>query len=210
MQAEIERIANLIRPHLEKDPTKFYDMEQFEKAISEGSSAQNAGWQASESLAPVARGRQAPLANGQGPVPPMQDRAGMGGQPPGGGMMQGASNIGLVKFVRDRIDNVTKQLRGEIPSAGNSTEPVNSNFMRGQPGNQQNRQIPPGNERMPPSNMEGQGPPSSFDRGRGNMSGSGNMPAYISSQQYYLIGGSILLLLTVLFMVIKRKNKYSV
>ena len=34
MTAEIERVANMIRPYLEQDPTKFYSMEQFEDAIS--------------------------------------------------------------------------------------------------------------------------------------------------------------------------------
>ncbi len=36
MEAEIARVAAMIRPHLEQDPTKFTTMEQFEQALAQG------------------------------------------------------------------------------------------------------------------------------------------------------------------------------
>lgn len=238
MQAEIERVAEMIRPHLEKDPTKFYTMEQFEQAISAGAQTQNASVQAqgnSESPRPAVQdtgelppadfqpsgvpfpapeeGAQRALPEGEGQIQPGRDGAAMRGQQQGGGMMQGGANLGLIKFIRDRIENVTKQLNGESPTTGNTTEQSNGNMMRGrQPGNRQNGQMPPGGMprpegvREPMQNMRGP-VPGGADGGPGNMAGGGI--GKMSVQQMYLIGGSILLLLAAILMVFKRKTKYS-
>lgn len=206
MQAEIERVAAMIRPHLEKDPTKIYSMEQFEQAISEESQSQNPASEGTiEAAGPPAMengqlpldGGRWPLPDGQGRAQPMQERGGIR-QQQGGGMMQGAS-VGLVKFVRERIENVTKQLNGETPVVVSATEQGNRNMGQGQPGNR-NGQMPPGGMQQPPNGVRKLSP---------NM-GRQDLLQNFSLQQMYLVGGSILLLVAALLLIFKRKTKYSI
>lgn len=208
----------MIRPHLEKDPTKFSTMEQFEQAISEG--AQSPELEDQDSTAAKVQGEgQNPVKNGQDQI---QNGAAMKGRQQGGGMMQGNANIGLVRFVRERIENVNKQLNGEISSAGNVNEQSGRDGgMRGQPGNGQNRPVqpdgmqPPGGMREPIANMEGQRR-ADVNGGPGEGPGEARNAAQkgrfqnISNPQLYLVGGSLGLLLGGLLFVLKRKTKYSI
>lgn len=199
MQAEVERIAALIRPHLEKDPTTFYTMEQFEQGIGEG-------------------GGQQPARVEQGQVPIQQIQPGevrdeMRGQQPGGGMMQGPTT-GLQKFVRERIANVAQQLSGQLPTTGSMRDTPGGNMPGGnmpggQFGNQPNRQLQPGGQRQRPPEM-GMPPGPRQDIAMGARPGGGINATAMSSQQMYLIMGSVGLLVTALLIVLKKKNKYSI
>ncbi len=206
MEAEIARVAELIRPHLKKDPTKFYTMEQFEQAILEGSTEQKSELTANQTNPPA----------DQQAAPPMPEKDKMAGQQqrgpmkPGGDMLQGGNVVGLVKFVRERIANVTKQVSGELPSVGKTTEQTNT-----MPGQLRDRPEGQGGMGMkgerPPGDM-GQRPPNSGDpvnREMGDGFGNKNMPTNNSTEQLFVIGGSLLLLVLVLFFIFTRKTKYS-
>ncbi|MDD3267893.1 MAG: CotH kinase family protein [Syntrophomonadaceae bacterium] len=226
MNAEITRLASMIRPHLEKDPTKFSTMEQFEQAIAEGAEAQNAEVQPS-AVKQAPDDEQIPVNKNQNQVEPDGKDAVMGGRQRGDGMMQGNTNIGLAKFVRERIESVKNQLSGKAPAVGNTAEQSSSSMMRGQPGDGQNRQMPPGGvqlsdgiqppngARLPAANIEGQGRPDfnggPVDRPDGAVDkAQGTRLQNSSIQQLYLLGGSLVLLLCVLLLALKGKNKYSV
>jgi len=194
-ESRVTEVANVIRPYVKADPTKFYTMEQFEANIiydetKKASTAANTGTQNSASAngtaskpdtntgasVPENQNQQLPgniqgqprqlPDNIQGQMPQMQDNAkgqkqrqlpnnangqqpGQGGFPNGnlqapqqfgndgqfkggrgGGMGMGASTS-IINFVRDRVDNIKKQLSGELPTTGNTT--MNNSNMRGMP-----------------------------------------------------------------------------
>lgn len=154
----VAELANLIRPALENDPTKFYTMEQFESSITYNEN------QTSDNEMPAMSGGQENgqmpgsenFPGGNGEIPQMQGQMPEGFQPsdmngempqrpegfeppdlndgqqrpdggfggPGGGMM--TANISLINYVRGRVDNIQKQLSGELPTTGNTT--MNSGF----------------------------------------------------------------------------------
>ncbi|MEN6351136.1 MAG: CotH kinase family protein [Syntrophomonas sp.] len=223
MQAEIARVASMIRPYVEKDPTKFTTMEQFEAAIAEGAQAQNSTIQDEESNKIKADAQTTGNSGGNQVKPTQQDPADNGKQP--GGMMPGNTSTGLIKFVRDRIDNVNKQLNGEIPSSGSTSEQSDNNMMPGQQNDGQNRSVRPGD--MPPNadgeppnaDMARQGRPD-FNRGPGGGPGMGPDGARdnargsriqnISTQELYLVGGALALLILMTLLVLKRKTKHSI
>lgn len=195
MQAEIERVASMIRPHLLNDPTKFYTMEQFEQAISEPIV------QGNSEIPSVFEGEQKPLTAEQGQVQPVQKGPAMRGQQ-GGGMMQGNTSIGLIKFVRDRIENATKQLDGEVQAVDNTQMPPE--------GKQRQGDLRERNPNMGgPPDINGR-PGNMANGGMENMFGGRILSQNILTQQMYLLGGSLLLLLAALLMVFKRKTKYSI
>lgn len=177
----VTELANIIRPYVEADPTKFYTMEQFEASIKyneNNSSANNPQitnsgnmpvgvpngpvdtvTAASENKGANAQGERPQNANGQfenrqQQPPNDQQGARPGGFPnenqqerPEGGMggdMRAGGNGGagmmgnstsIVNYVRARVENIKKQLSGELPTTGNTT--MNSNGMRG--GNRTNK-----------------------------------------------------------------------
>ncbi|MDF2595563.1 MAG: spore coat protein CotH, partial [Clostridia bacterium] len=157
-EGRVENLADLIRPYVEADPTKFYTMEQFEAAITysetqeasmsnipqaASTEVQNESSVAQEDpqtptsgqmqppndqqMPPNGEGMQAPpdfpegFQNGDRPERPEGNENGdrpergegmRGG--PGGGMMGSSGSI--INFVRERIENITAQLAGELPT----------------------------------------------------------------------------------------------
>lgn len=154
----VAELADLIRPAIENDPTKFYTMEQFESSITynEDQATENTdigqGFDGQMSQLPEnmqegevpqpTDGTQPPDLNGERPQMPeggqppemtgedgqQRPEGGFGGGRPGGGGMMTA-NISLINYVRDRVENIKQQLSGELPTTGNTT--MNSGFGRG-------------------------------------------------------------------------------
>lgn len=212
MQVEIQRIADMIRPHLEKDPTKFFTMEQFEAAIAEGSSLQSEQQDSEQQNA-------------------------QGGRNMMGGNMMGGNTAGLEKFVRDRIDNVLKQLSGEIPSTRSSADETAGMPFAGAPGQQggglpegwqeqgrrgQRGQMPGG--QIPDGQMPGgQMPGGGMDRPRGDfgqqpdgrmqppgdMGQQSSMRQQNSLQNAMIVLGSVAVLVLLTLLAFKKKNKYT-
>lgn len=190
MTNEIEEIADMIRPHLEKDPTKFYNMEQFEQAIKEGTSQPNK--------------QVFPMPN-VASIPPVQDRKINNQQlDDANRIMQGSNTIGLLKFTRERIKNVAQQLSGELPSVGNTTPSQFDDFMHAPRGGQQ----PP-----PPDGLDHNRP----NRNRATEEFTNNMKDMAKSRMQqtnsiylYLIGCSIVLLIVTTLIIFKKRNKYSI
>ncbi|MGD9676779.1 MAG: CotH kinase family protein [Vulcanibacillus sp.] len=196
MSVEIERIANMIRPYLEKDPTKFYTMEQFEEALDEGSTQQNIINNSNDS--------EMAMKIVQEQLEASKEKI---GDPRAGGnknMLEGNA-IGLKKFVNERISNLSKQLSGELPSTGDiegDTEsiPVQANNFADNPqGRQQN---------MPPVPAGAEGQPA-FDRKMQPFEGNQQRTTDVTDQ-YYLVAGTILVLLITLIFVFKKKTKYMI
>lgn len=245
MTAEIEEIASMIRPYLEQDPSKFYTMEQFEQAIAEGSAQQNTV-AANESEARQ-EGTPGQLQDERKMAPDQEKPAFPAVQPEnmeeladpgdterrrgGGGMMQGNNAIGLLKFVRERISNVEKQLSGELPSVGDISESPIGGFMPGQAGEERVRPDPQGDwegqnppdkmqgrnegQRLPAMEMqnrpEGNGFHGKFPENMENgMPGHREVQQPDNSEQKYIIAGSLLLLLITTFVLLRKKTKYSI
>lgn len=138
-EKRVEGLATIIKPYVEADPSKFYTMEQFEANIkysttdasantnipigSSQDKAQNkpdattgASQNANQGAAKVQRPQDMPgVEKGDRPAPPQGDMKGG----PGGGMMGGSTSI--VSYIRDRVENVKKQLSGELPTTDNTT-----------------------------------------------------------------------------------------
>lgn len=214
MEAEIERVAALIRPYLEQDPTKFYSMEQFEQAIAEG--AQSDTEPALEGASPQVQAIS-PAALSEAPALFEQGDAARPGRPQSDIMMSGNSKLGLSKFVRERIDNVKKQLSGELPSVVNEAAQSKANPVPGQWGDGQNRVMPPEGGPQPPGfkgNRPADWPARGEDAGTGpggegpNLAGSGRPD--LSIRQMYVAGGSLLLLTMVTALLLRKKNRHSI
>lgn len=137
MEAEIARIATMIAPHVEKDPTKFYTYEQFLQAVgwAELAAAQGSGDGAAGGAGDRASFAASDPSNRQagdvvgpgigGVGAPAGQRMGApfaGGQRgPGLGFMMGSNSMSLLTFIAQRIDHVKMQLSGEMNSAAVDT-----------------------------------------------------------------------------------------
>lgn len=142
-ESRVTEVADIIRPYVEADPSKFYTMDQFEASIkySETTEAATASADtgkdaskadtatgASQNVNPG--GQQQPqnpqaaqggAGNSDGQAPP-QGGFGDNKGGPGGGMGIGMGNsTSILNFIRDRVENITKQLAGELPTTGNTT-----------------------------------------------------------------------------------------
>lgn len=230
MSAEIERVANLIRPHVEQDPTKFYTMEQFEQGITEGPTQESSS-NITKDITSKDSDIKAQLQGEPGQPGQIQNDLAAEDQSPsgrqkgdrgGGDMMQGGNTIGLVKFIRERIINVSKQLSGELPTVGdeaqsqtgNPTQAQREEMPEGQMPNAQRAmggmgQVPPDGEMPDMGNWMPQrdgemrnGPPD-----MGNRMSQRN--GVLDTQNLTIIVGSVLLLLVVVILVLRKKTKYS-
>lgn len=230
MEAEIKRVADMIRPYLEQDPTKFTTMEQFELAIAEGaengpapapgaandrevfrtdtafSGAANA-FQNSGAISPGDGQKAAGLENAIRMTGKGRD-----------GMMQEVSSMGLMKFVKDRIENVNQQLSGTLPAAGDTqnqgwgmmgSPPPGANFEAQWPAGERPR--PPERMRLRQPNMQAE-PPGMNQPGPGLIPGPG-FPGQVRSiprSQLYILGGALLLILLAVLLISRRKTRYTV
>lgn len=198
MSEEIDRIATMIRPYLEIDPTKFYTMEQIEQAITTGSSEQSLVGDRVEGMKSELLG-EAATDNRVGIEKQSRDNR---------GMMKEENIIGLIDFINARISNVAKQISGELPSEGELTQSQDDkwrarNRLKGPPpdlsGGGQGRLGPPPKD-------GGQFPPK-----MGKFPEEGGDSSEISEDYYlYIVGGSLLLLLVVIGVLFKKKTKYSI
>lgn len=180
MTEKINRLAVLIRPHVEADPTKFFSMEQFEASLGSGSS--------SAITSNRTRGAM---------------RGGMMG-------MMGGSTIGLTQFVTERIQSIKAQLAGEVTQQSSAqspfpgpmpqfpqfrgNNPMGNQAFRGQWEMPPNMAPPPGIERMPrqmPDRM----------RTEANV---------ISSVYIATIGAGLALIAIACLFFLKIRNKYSI
>ncbi|RJE47859.1 MULTISPECIES: CotH kinase family protein [unclassified Dehalobacter] len=202
MTAKIEKTADLIRPYVTSDPTKFYTLEQFEQAIGEGSS-------------------QEPITDSKTTF-----RGGFGA----GKNMPGSGNlIGLVAFIRDRIDNVSKQLSGELPSSGTTEDAAGENAGGLQPpltrqGQQAQwgQRAEQGLQGIHPDIRQDQGmqPPGNMPEGmdyKQKMPGMNwqeapgqNPNRWINRREDYLIGGAAFVLMVLSLAILKKRNKHSI
>ncbi|WP_315120536.1 CotH kinase family protein [uncultured Clostridium sp.] len=120
---KINELSNLISSYVEKDPTKFYTFEEFQKAISEEESKDNqvstdkstsidksvpVGEQKSTDKSAVVDDSKS--ADGKKAV---DDKSGANKK---GMMGMMGGSVQLQPFVEKRVENVKKQLSGEIPS----------------------------------------------------------------------------------------------
>ena len=64
------------------------------------------------------------MQNGNMQVPPDRNMEGNMKEGPNGGMMGGSTSI--VTYIKNRVENITKQLSGELPTTGNTTMKSNS------------------------------------------------------------------------------------
>lgn len=96
MSEKIDNIANLIAPYVAADPTKFFDEDTWKTSLD--TSVEN-----------TSAGGMTPPGGGGGMPPP----GGGGMIPPGG---PATTIIGLREFLTERIDSVSQQLNGDIPS----------------------------------------------------------------------------------------------
>jgi spore coat protein H len=170
-ETRVTEVANIIRPYVEKDPTKFYTIEQFEESIkysetnisilsnlSPGSNpstdaATGASQEVSKNQTNQGNnqdGRQMmkgqhegfPMGNNERPqrgingnmqAPPIDKTEGNTQAPPqfgndrnmkggpGGAGGPGMSSGSVINYVRNRVENIKKQLSGELPTIGNTT-----------------------------------------------------------------------------------------
>lgn len=147
-ETRIAELAEIIRPYVKADPTKFYTMEQFEANIkysetaattstttntttavkSDTSSSVTQNTNGNQTSPPQgqppqagAQGQPSNFQDGNRPTPPAGGFGGnmKGGQNGGGGGP--VSNVSIVNYIRNRIQNITKQLSGELPTTGNTT-----------------------------------------------------------------------------------------
>lgn len=136
-------LANIIRPYVEADNTKFYTMEQFENNLKytqtniDSNTTSNANTNANmnrpenmpkqrpDGVTAASKNTQGNLKPENRPAPPEggMDKGFMGGDfkggRGGGGMMENAPSI--MTYIKDRVENIKKQLSGELPTTGNTT-----------------------------------------------------------------------------------------
>lgn len=142
-EERVTKLAEIIRPYVEADPSKFVTMEQFESSLvyqQTDESMQNHNGnpsnqsdskaifpedgnspplpEESSPALPPSEGIQRPKPQDNGPnedgMPPNSQNRG-----PGGMMMGSAESI--VTIAVNRSENVKKQLAGELPTTGNTT-----------------------------------------------------------------------------------------
>lgn len=200
MTAEIAKTADMIRLYVEKDPTKFYTLEQFEQAIGEGSTGLTAATQSETKLMTTNDGKTKTILQGK-----VDQQSGVEQK----GMKRNGNATGLVKFVRERISYVSKQLNGELSSMGTTNDTVTGNI-NGKPGG-----VPEG---VSPGRMpDGESPPIDVrqrmesDRQRpfdGNQVDAGNFRA--GSKDPYVLGGVVLILLFETIIILRKRTKHSI
>jgi spore coat protein H len=147
-ESRVGELSDILRPYVEKDPTRFYTMEQFEANIKYSETAA-VNTPANENHGvPLPQGQRPP----QGEQPPQGlppegaadanlqkgDRSfpAQGGMQRGGGMGSG-NVVSIINFIRQRVENMEKQLAGELPTTGNTTMNSNRGFGKGQNNRQQ-------------------------------------------------------------------------
>lgn len=142
-EERVTKLAEIIRPYVEADPSKFVTMEQFESSLvyqqTDESMQNHNGNPSNQSdgkaifpgdgnspplpeefspALPPSEGIQRPKPQDNGPnedgMPPNSQNRG-----PGGMMMGSAESI--VTIAINRSENVKKQLAGELPTTGNTT-----------------------------------------------------------------------------------------
>jgi len=129
-EARVSSLAEIIRPYVEADPSKFVTMEQFEASItySEENEAEEQQPSPAAEAEPPQGGPgtgERPASpeggpgNGNRPQPPGGRESGGGG--PGGGMGRMLNSSSIINFIRNRVENITEQLNGELPTTGNTT-----------------------------------------------------------------------------------------
>jgi spore coat protein CotH len=133
VEARITELTAMIRPFVKADQTKFYTDDDFEKAITVGSSSGRGMMGGRGGFGPGGgrggmgfRGPGGP--GGQDANSPAEaggfaqrGRGGRGG--PGGGMGGGFGNVpGLTTFLAERRVSVRKQLDGELPSKSDTQQ----------------------------------------------------------------------------------------
>lgn len=167
-EQRVNEVANIIRPYVEADPSKFYTMEQFEANIkysetntgevttknpsinnieTKGNDTENiegvktdgntgASLMTDGEKGAVPQGGMEGFQQGEKPMMPEGFKAGERPAPPegfqngnmkgqgargnmkGGGGMTGGS---IINYVKARLENIKKQLSGELPTTGNTT-----------------------------------------------------------------------------------------
>lgn len=142
-ESRVETLANIIRPYVEADPTKFVTMEQFEANITAGTlmtqnspNTQTPPNTMNEGEMPTrTRGERPDMPQGmpQGTPPEMPDGEhkrleGVAGDMPQGegvrakgGMGMGGQSVSIVTLIKERVENIKAQLAGELPTTGNTT-----------------------------------------------------------------------------------------
>jgi len=125
-------------------------------------------------------------------------------------MMMGESAIGLQKFVRERVLNVTQQLNGEIPSTGSQSNSVFPG--EGEMGFPNGFQPPDGRVGGERPMGGGQGRfPADGAQGGPFMNGE-NRPidkAVVSTEQLIGIGVLLGILSLLIVLILKKKTKYT-
>ncbi len=137
----VTEVANVIRPYVKADPTKFYTMEEFESNIiysktnNEDTEKDMLKESSNQDRPEPPQDMAKDFSNGERQKPPQGEMdANKNGGPNGGmGMMKNSTSI--VTFIKDRVENIKKQLAGELPTTGNTT--MDNNRMRG---NRENKQ----------------------------------------------------------------------
>lgn len=141
-ESRVTELANIIRPYVEADPSKFVTMEQFEASIKYSETNTTTDTEAEAGDAATAFDRDnipaAPeegFGKGERPEPPEGgfESGNMPASPQGGigGMRMMGNSASIINFVRDRVENITKQLNGELPTTGNTTMNNTRNNPRG-------------------------------------------------------------------------------
>ncbi|GAB6988561.1 CotH kinase family protein [Paenibacillus pini] len=143
IDTRIDGLANLIRPYVKADPTKFYTLEQFESNVAYSSKEEDKGQGGFGGNMTPPNGMTPPNApdgnmapptnNGEMPTPPTQ--AGDQAQGPGKGFGQGGQGMGMMAagslktFALNRLVNLEEQLGLEkttLPVDQTVNQPVNS------------------------------------------------------------------------------------
>ncbi len=129
-EARVKALGDTIRPYVEADPSKFVTMEQFEASIkySEAAEVAEAASSSGQPQGIPAQGGAPPSdgpGNGEKPEgerpQPQEGRTGGMRGGPGGNMGMMGNSSSIINFIRDRVENITKQLNGELPTTGNTT-----------------------------------------------------------------------------------------
>ncbi|MEW9094830.1 MAG: CotH kinase family protein [Clostridiaceae bacterium] len=120
----INELSNLISSYVEKDPTKFYTFEEFQKAISEeevsedderltDKSASADDKMSKDKVMSVDKSKSVDESKSEDNKKAADDKS----EPNKNGMMgMMGGGVQLQPFVEKRVENVKKQLSGEIPS----------------------------------------------------------------------------------------------
>lgn len=199
MTVEIDRIANLIRPYVESDPTKFFTMEQFEQALYKGSV-------------------EVPLESVSQQARPQGGM--MGGNVIGLGnfVQERISNVaqqlsGEIPTYGDASSqafergNIIPGQDGQIPGGGRNQRPytdVPEGFPEGR--------AFPGGEGFPDvgGGLEGRRLPGGAELPQGGRNPAGVNGIERNDQHVYLIGILVLFLSVIILLLFKKKTKHQI